>query len=339
MKSSLSDCRALVTGASGFVGAWLTHHLIEQGAEVTSVLSEFDPRSQFAKLGLDKEIRCYYGSIADYNLIERAITDGKINTVFHLAAVSLQDLAYQIPWQTFETNVKGTYNLLEVCRIHQDQISKIIVASSDKVYGDSPDLPYDEDMPIQGRNPYDASKSCSDLISQSYRHSFNLPIVIGRFGNIFGGGDLNFRRLIPGTIQRLYANLQPIIRIPSNGIYMRDFLYIQDLIAAYMAMYHYVNNEGNGNVFNFGTGKLWDIKKVTDIIQRVMNLEHIEPLYEYQKNSEILHQHLSPEKAKSMLNWSADTSLEEGITKTVEWYHDYWNSHSKKAALGVTIHE
>ncbi|WP_379134444.1 GDP-mannose 4,6-dehydratase [Paenibacillus sp. sgz500958] len=335
MQRSLSDCRALVTGASGFVGAWLTHHLINQGAEVTTILSEFNPRSQFAKLGLNKEITCYYGSIADYNLIERAITVGKINTVFHLAAVSLQDLAYQIPMQTFETNVKGTYNLLEACRIHQDQISKIIVASSDKVYGDSPILPYDEDMPIQGRNPYDVSKSCSDLISQSYRHSFNLPIAVGRFGNIYGGGDLNYRRLVPGTMQRLYAKLPPVIRIPSNGIYMRDFLYIQDLIAAYMAMYDYVDKEGTGNVFNFGTGKLWDIKKVIEIIQRAMNLEHIEPLYEHQKNSEILHQHLSPDKAKSMLNWSAETSLEEGIRQTVDWYYDYWNSGSKNAVLGV----
>ncbi|OKP96116.1 GDP-mannose 4,6-dehydratase [Paenibacillus sp. P46E] len=335
MKRSLSDCRALVTGASGFVGAWLTQHLVDQGAEVTTILSEFNPRNQFAKLGLDKEIRCYYGSITDYNLIERAITDGKINTVFHLAAVSLQDLAYQIPWQTFETNVKGTYNLLEVCRVHQCQISKIIVASSDKVYGDSPILPYDENLPIQGRNPYDVSKSCSDLIAQSYRHSFNLPIAIGRFGNIYGGGDLNYRRLIPGTVQRLYAKLPPVIRIPSNGIYMRDFLYIQDLIAAYMAMYDYVDKEGEGDVFNFGTGTLWDIKKVIEIIQRATNLEHIEPLYEHQINSEILHQHLSPEKAKSILNWSAETSLEEGIRKTVEWYYDHWNSDPKNAVLGV----
>lgn len=256
-------------------------------------------------------------------------------TVFHLAAVSLQDLAYQIPWQTFETNIKGTYNLLEACRVHQDQISKIIVASSDKVYGDSPILPYDEDMPVQGRNPYDVSKSCSDLIAQSYRHSFNLPVAVGRFGNIYGGGDLNYRRLIPGTVQRLYAKLQPVIRIPSNGIYMRDFLYIQDLIAAYMAMYDYVDREGQGDVFNFGTGHLWDIKEVIEMIQRAMNLEHIEPLYEHQKNSEILHQHLLPEKAKSMLNWSAETSLEEGIRQTVEWYYDYWNSGSKNAMLGV----
>ncbi|WP_310832497.1 GDP-mannose 4,6-dehydratase [Paenibacillus pedocola] len=336
MQRSLSDCRALVTGASGFIGAWLTRHLVDQGAEVTTILSEFNPRSQFAKLGLDKEIRCYYGYITDYNLIERAITDGKINTVFHLAAVSLQDLAYQIPWQTFETNVKGTYNLLEACRVHQDQVSKIIVASSDKVYGDSPILPYYEDMPIQGRNPYDVSKACSDLISQSYRHSFNLPIAVGRFGNIYGGGDLNYRRLIPGTVQRLYAKLPPVIRIPSNGIYMRDFLYIQDLVAAYMAMYHFVDKEGKGDDFNFGTGKLWDIKQVIEIIQRAMNLEHIEPLYEHQKNSEILHQHLSPEKAKFMLNWSAETSLEEGIRNTVEWYCNYWNpDDSNNPVLGI----
>lgn len=335
MKSALSDCRALVTGASGFVGTWLTHHLLEQGAELTSILSELNPRSPFAGMGLDKQIRCYYGSIADYHLIERAVTEGRINTVFHLAAVSMQDLAYQIPWQTFETNVKGTYNLLEVCRVHKDQISKIIIASSDKVYGDSPILPYDEEMPIQGRNPYDASKSCSDLVSQSYRHSFSLPIVVGRFGNIYGGGDLNFRRLIPGTIQRLYGKLQPVIRIPSDGIYMRDFLYIKDLVQAYMAMYHYEAQPAGEHIFNFGTGKLWEIQKVTSLIQRTMNLEHIEPHYEIHGGNEILHQHLSPERAKAILQWSADTPLEDGIRQTVDWYDRYWLSASHKATSGV----
>ncbi|MEK4852135.1 GDP-mannose 4,6-dehydratase [Paenibacillus sp. FSL H7-0756] len=335
MKSALSDCRALVTGASGFVGTWLTQHLLEQGAELTSILSELNPRSPFAQMGLDKEIRCYYGSITDYHLIERAITDERINTVFHLAAVSMQDLAYQIPWQTFETNVKGTYNLLEVCRIHKDQISKIIIASSDKVYGDSPILPYDEAMPIQGRNPYDASKSCSDLISQSYRHSFSLPIVVGRFGNIYGGGDLNFRRLIPGTIQRLYGKLQPVIRISSYGTYMRDFLYIKDLVQAYMAMYHYEADQDGEHVFNFGTGKLWEIQKVTSLIQRTMNLEHIEPHYEVQNGREILHQHLSPERAKMILQWSAETPLEEGIRQTVDWYERYWLPEAHTATTGV----
>lgn len=313
--------RILVTGASGFTGSWLTEYLLNSGATITTLLADWNPDSYFVSSGIVYRVKNVIGSIEDYNLLEKVICECGIDTVFHLAAVSVQNLAFKEPRQSFEINIRGTYNLLEACRVHSDLVKRVIIASSDKVYGDSDVLPYTEDLPIHGKNPYDVSKSCADLIAQSYYHSYNLPIVVGRFGNIYGGGDLNWSRLIPNTIRCLVNHERPLVRIPDQGSFRRDFLYVKDLVYAYMAMFEgLARPEIHGQAFNFGTGSCWTVLEIVRKIQKQMNLELIEPIIVPQSNGEILHQQVSAEKAKKELGWDANYSLDEGLAETIDWY-------------------
>ena len=260
--------RIFITGATGFVGAHITKHLVEQGANVTALIERCDNTSYFSICGLDKKVNVYYGDISNGALIEQIIVEQKIEIIFHLAAVALQDLAYKMPKVTFQVNIVGTYNILDAARLHMDTVNSVLVASSDKVYGDSDVLPYNESMILQGSNPYDVSKVCQDMLARSFYHSYGLPVVVGRFGNIYGPGDNNFNRLVPGTIQKLENGESPVIRHPANGIFKRDFLYINDIVNAYMYMLYNINKEDVvGNAFNFGTGIATDIETVVNKIK------------------------------------------------------------------------
>lgn len=318
---SLREHRILVTGASGFIGSRLTEYLVRNGATVTALTYEPNPHSYFMRQRLADHVSCIQGSVGDFNLLREAIKDQAIDTVFHLAAVAVQGLAYQQPKRTFESNIRGTYHLLEACRIHS--VQRVIVASSDKVYGDSDDLPYVEDLPLRGRNPYDVSKLCADMLAQSYYHSYDLPVAIGRFGNIYGGGDLNWSRLIPRTIRRLVRNKPPILHLPATGAYTRDFLYIKDLIPAYMAMFEGLSDSRlHGEVFNFGTDSCWTVQEVIRKIQQHMGTA-LQPHIVRQSGGEIMHQAVSAEKAQDQLGWRPSYSLEEGLAETVEWYRHF----------------
>jgi len=327
VEKNLKNKQVLVTGASGFTGSWLTEYLLESGANVTTILAHWNPNTHYVGSGLLHKVHNVIGDLSDYDLIDRVIKENGISTVFHLAAVSIEKLAFNAPRIAFEVNVRGTYNLLEACRNSQDLIEKVIVASSDKAYGDSPHLPYTEDMPLIGRHPYDCSKSCQDLISQSYAHSYGLPVAIGRFGNIYGGGDPHWSRLIPGTIRRFYKREAPIIRLPKVDNFKRDYLYIKDLIQSYMALYNGLDRpEVRGQAFNFAMGGSWTVLEVVNLIAAVMNCSDIEPVFVQTDHGEILHQKVSVQKAAEMLNWRPQYTLEQGIAETAQWYCKYFEN-------------
>ena len=317
--------RIFVTGATGFVGAHITKHLIEEGAIVTVLIERCDCTSYFSICGLDKKVNVYYGDVSNGALIEQIIVEQKIETIFHLAAVALQDLAYKMPKVTFQVNIVGTYNILDAARLHMDTVNSVLVASSDKVYGDSDVLPYNESMILQGSNPYDVSKVCQDMLARSFYHSYGLPVVVGRFGNIYGPGDNNFNRLVPGTIQKLENGESPVIRHPANGVFKRDFLYIKDIVNAYMYMLENIGKEDVvGNAFNFGTGIATDIETVVIKIKSIMKCENIPSVVQQSEVSEILIQQLDANKAYERLGWKAEYSVDKGLEETIDWYRNVY---------------
>jgi CDP-glucose 4,6-dehydratase len=322
--SDVRGRRVLVTGASGFVGTWLTEHLVDAGADVTVVLADFNPKTPFVASGLIHRVRNLIGSVEDFTFLKKAIGNHGIDSVFHLAAVAIESRALQSPRSAFEINIRGTYNVLEACRVHASTVRSVIVASSDKAYGDNPTLPYIENLPLHGRHPYDVSKSCADLIAQSYARSFGLPVVIGRFGNIYGAGDLNWSRLIPGTIRRLLQGEAPIVRRHATGDFHRDFLYAGDCVRAYLAMLEATENpELFGEAFNFAMGGTWAIPEVVGELQELLGLGHVEPNMVLSDHPEIPFQHVCVEKAARLLGWFPRTSLTAGLSETVMWYRSW----------------
>ena len=214
--------RVFVTGATGIVGSWLVKDLLAAGAYVVALVRDADPQSEFFRSGDFQSVAIVNGALEDFATLERAINEHEIDTVFHLGAQTIVGTAHRSPVPTFEANIRGSYFLLEACRLHQDRVRRVVIASSDKAYGDQPNLPYTEDTPLQGQHPYDVSKSCTDLIAQTYYHTYRLPVAIARCGNVYGGGDLNWSRIVPGTVRSLLQGMPPLIR--SDGRYVRDYL-------------------------------------------------------------------------------------------------------------------
>jgi CDP-glucose 4,6-dehydratase len=320
-KTFWRDRRTYVTGATGFLGGWLVRALLDAGADVVCLVRDSVPRSEFSRLNFEKRVKIVRGDLCDRALVERSIGEYEIDTVFHLAAQALVGVANRNPVSTFETNILGTWNLMEACR-HSPLVKQIVVASSDKAYGDCENLPYDETTPLQGRHPYDVSKSCADLISQSYAHSFGLPVTVTRCGNLYGGGDLNWNRIVPGTIRSVLRGEQPLIR--SDGQFIRDYLYVEDGAAAYMHLAERMAADRNllGHAFNFSN----ELQvTVLDLVQRILAEmgSGLSPIVLNEANNEIRHQYLSADKARRLLNWSPQFTLDEGLRKSVAWYRDF----------------
>lgn len=305
----------LITGCTGLLGSWLTKELIEKRANVVGLIRDLVPESNL-KDSMDK-INIVHGDVEDLKLVERALNEYEIDTVFHLAAQTIVVTANRSPISTFETNIKGTWNVLEACR-RISTVKCVIIASSDKAYGDQEKLPYDETMPLQGTHPYDVSKSCADLISYSYYKTYHLPVCITRCGNFYGGGDLNFNRLIPGTIRSVLNNERPKIR--SDGTLIRDYIYVKDGVNAYILLAEKMRETGiAGESFNFSNEDKHTVKDIADKILKLMDSK-LKPDILNEAKNEIKHQYLSAKKARERLGWKPKYTLEEGLQETIAWY-------------------
>ena len=318
------DRPTFVTGATGLVGGWLVNRLVESGADVVCLVRDWVPQSEFVRSSSIDHVKVVRGDVRDQVLLERVLGEYEINTVIHLAAQTIVTIANRNPISTWETNVQGSWALLEACR-RTPTVKQIVMASSDKAYGDHDSLPYDEETPLRGRHPYDASKSCADLISQAYATSFDLPVVITRCGNFYGGGDLNWNRIVPGTIRSVLRGQRPIIR--SDGQYVRDYFYVEDGAAVYMMLAEKLAHDQGlaGRAFNFSNETQVTVLEITRKILSLMDL-NLEPDVRNETTNEIRHQYLSAARARRELNWQPLFTLEEGLRRTVDWYRSFLDS-------------
>jgi len=316
------DRPVLVTGATGLVGSWLTRRLKDAGADIVCLLRDWVPQSDLVRSRLLEHVKVVRGDVCDQKLLERALGEYEIDTVIHLAAQTIVGIANRNPVSTFETNIQGTWALLEACR-RSPCVKQIVVASSDKAYGEQTQLPYSETTPLQGRHPYDVSKSCADLLAHSYACSFGLPVVVTRCGNFYGGGDLNWNRIVPGTIRAVLRGQRPVIR--SDGTYVRDYFYVEDGAAAYMCLAeHLAARPGlRGEAFNFSNERQIT---VLELVQRLLGLmgSDLMPDVRNEAQNEISHQYLSATKARQLLGWNPLFSLDEGLRATIAWYRGFF---------------
>jgi CDP-glucose 4,6-dehydratase len=310
--------RVFVTGCTGFLGSWLTRELIERGADVVGLVRDYVPNSILFRDGLHEKMTVVSGPLQDYDLIERTLNEYEIDTVFHLAAQAIVGVANKNPMGTFETNIRGTWVLLEACR-RSPLITRVVVASSDKAYGEHKTLPYDETFPLQGTHPYDVSKSCTDLISKTYHHTYGTPVCITRCGNLFGPGDLNFNRIVPGTMRDAILGRRPVIR--SDGTPLRDYVYVQDIALAYLLLAERMEDESvHGKAYNFGTGTPLSVKEFIEKILVAAGRPDLEPDIQNTAGGEILHQYLSSDLAKKDLGWELTVPFEDRLKESFEWY-------------------
>lgn len=317
---SWKDKNVFITGCTGLLGSWLTKALVEREANVVGLIRDMVPKSNLDWSGFNKRITTVRGSLEDYFLLERVLNEYEIDSVFHLGAQTIVTIANKNPISTFDSNIRGTWNILEACR-RSSGIERIILASSDKAYGAQDKLPYNENTPLEGRHPYDVSKSCADLISKSYYDTYQLPVCITRCGNFYGGGDLNFNRIIPGTIRSVLNKKRPIIR--SDGSMIRDYFYIEDGVGAYLTLAEHMENKKiHGEAFNFSNE---EPLSVTGIVQKVLNVmkSDLEPIILNESNHEIEKQYLSSQKARYILKWKPFHSMDSGLKKTVSWYKNF----------------
>lgn len=316
------DRSVLVTGGTGFVGSWLVKDLLARSARVTVLVQDIDPRAELVRSGDLHRVDIVTGSLEDFAAIDRAVNEHEVDTVFHLGAQTLVGVAERSPVATLETNVRGTYNLLEACRLHSGLVTRIVVASSDKAYGTQLVLPYSEEMPLQGRHIYEVSKSCADLIAQAYHASYDLPLAVTRFGNVYGGGDLNWSRIVPGTIRSLLRGERPVIR--SDGRYVRDYIFVKDVVSGYLALAERIEDDGvRGEAFNFGPESPSTVLEVVAAIQAVLRIADLEPDIRNSAVAEIRDQYLSAAKARDRLDWRPEYSLTEGLGEAIEWYRGH----------------
>jgi CDP-glucose 4,6-dehydratase len=315
------DRSVFVTGCTGLLGSWLVEELVQRGANVTGLVRDLVPRSKLHQDGFDRKINVVRGAVEDLPVLERALAEYEVDTVFHLAAQTIVGVANSEPISTFETNIKGTWNVLEAAR-RVGRISRVVVASSDKAYGDQDILPYDEETPLQGEHPYDVSKSCTDLISLTYHKSYRLPVCVTRCGNFYGGGDLNFNRLVPDTIRSTLRGKPVTIR--SDGSFIRDYFYVRDGALAYLHLAELMDKpEVVGEAFNFSNEIQVSVLEMVRKILSLMGKPHLEPVILNQANNEIKHQYLSAEKARELLDWTPTYTLEQGLAETIEWYKNF----------------
>ena len=314
--------RVLVTGCRGLLGSWLTNWLVGQGADVVGLMRDLVPASNFYRLGLADRVTTVTGSVEDQELIARVLNEYEIEVVFHVAAQAIVSIANADPASTLKTNIAGTWSILEGVR-RTRRVRAVIVASSDKAYGTQQQLPYRETAPLIGRHPYDVSKSCADLIAQMYWHSYRIPVAITRCGNFYGGGDLNFNRIVPGTIRSIYDGKSPIIR--SDGTMKRDYFHIEDAVLAYVALAEGVlAGETVGETFNFSNEDPVTVLQLVERITALMGRPDLSPVILNEATNEIQEQYLSAELARTRLGWRPRYSLDEGLMKTIAWYRTFF---------------
>ncbi len=315
------DRPVFVTGATGLLGSWLVKNLVQAGADLVCLMRDWVPQSELVRTHLLDQVKVVRGDLNDQTLLERIIGEYEIDTVMHLAAQTIVTIANRNPMSTFETNISGTWKLLEACR-RSPKVKQIIIASSDKAYGDQDQLPYDEKLPLQGLHPYDVSKSCADLIAQTYAVTYGMPVAITRCGNFYGGGDLNWNRIIPGTIRSILRGQRPVIR--SDGKYIRDYFYVEDGAAAYMHLAEQLASQPKlrGEAFNFSNQVQLTVIEIVAKITQLMDSD-LEPMIYKEASNEIRHQYLSAEKAHTLLNWTPLFNLDEGLKRTIDWYRNF----------------
>lgn len=311
---------AIVTGCTGLVGSWLCADLISRGAKVVGVVRDHVPNSNLYRMGLHNQMDFARGDICDYEFVLRAMNEYEADTMFHLAAQTIVGIANRSPLSTFDTNIRGTWNLMEAARL-SPKIERVVVASSDKAYGAQDELPYRENTPLEGLHPYDASKSCTDLIAQTYNHTYGLPVGVSRCGNIFGGGDLNFNRIFPETMKAAYEDRAPVIR--SDGSPTRDYLYVCDVADAYIRMAEAQDDPKlRGRAYNFSYELPKTVLEIVQDILDVVGMPHLKPDVQGDgpPHGEIPHQFLAADRARDELNWTPKFGLEDGIKASYDWY-------------------
>jgi CDP-glucose 4,6-dehydratase len=321
------DRPTFVTGGTGLVGSWLVRRLAEAGAHVVCLVRDWVPQSELVRAGTLDRVVAVRGDICDQAQMERILGEYEIDTVMHLAAQTIVGIANRNPVSTFEANVQGTWAVLEACR-RSPSVRQVIFASSDKAYGDCDTLPYDETTPLVGRHPYDVSKSCADLITQSYATTYGLPVVITRCGNFYGGGDLNWNRIVPGTVRSVFRGQRPVIR--SDGTYIRDYFYVEDGAHAYMTLAEKLAADRSlgGHAFNFSNEIQVPVRELVQRILTAMGSE-LEPDVRNEAQHEIKHQYLSAEKARRMLDWQPLFTLDEGLQRTIDWYSTFLQQEAR----------
>lgn len=310
--------RVLVTGATGLVGAWLTRDLLARGCDVVALARDWDPQSELIRSGDVTRCTVVNGAVEDLAAVTRALNHSSCDTLFHLAAQTQVGAAWRDPFETYESNVRGTYTVLEACRRLGTQVKRIVVASSDKAYGDAAELPYTENTRLDAKYPYDTSKLCTDFITRSYVVTYGLPATIARCGNIYGGGDLNWDRIVPGTIRWLLANERPIIR--SDGKLTRDYIYVKEVVAAYEALAENVHRpEVKGEAFNFSAEQPLSVLEIVAAVTKAMN-SALTPDVRNTAVAEIRDQYLDSSRAKQVLGWKSSWTLATALGETVDWY-------------------
>lgn len=318
------DVNVLVTGANGFVGAWIAKALTDKKANVVVLLRDEVPNSPLEYFGVGGRLRgIVKGDLADYHAVERAFNEYEIEACYHLAAQAIVGVANRSPLSTFESNIKGTWNVLEAAR-NSSVLKKLIVASSDKAYGEHSKLPYKEDYCLNALHPYDASKACADILARTYYNTYGMPVCVARCANIYGGGDLNFSRLVPDTIRAVLESKNPIIR--SDGTPVRDYLYVKDAVSAYLTLGEKLEKV-KGEAFNFGSNAPIS---VLDLVTKILDISgsNLKPIIKGKGKTkgEIDRQYLYSEKARKLLGWSPRYELDEGLKETFEWYKSYFAS-------------
>ncbi|MEW6696553.1 MAG: GDP-mannose 4,6-dehydratase [Bacillota bacterium] len=320
--SQWRDKYVLVTGCTGIIGSWLTNRLVREGAKVVGIIRDHVGYSNLYQDGLTHQIDIAHGDITDFQFVNRVLAEYEVDTVFHLAAQTIVTIANRSPLSTFESNIKGTWTILEACRL-SPTVERVVVASSDKAYGDAEQLPYVEGHPLKGRHPYDVSKSCTDLIAQSYYHTYRLPVAVSRLANVYGGGDLNFNRIVPGTMKAVLENRSPVVR--SDGSPLREYLYVEDAVQAYITLAENLHRpEVTGQAFNFAPHKPFAVLEMVEAIIKVSGKE-LQPDVRGKRflDGEIQHQYSDSSKARKILEWVPRWELEQGLAKTLAWYRQY----------------
>lgn len=321
-----------VTGATGLLGGWVVRKLLEAGADVTALVRDSVPRSMLVRDGAIDRINSVQGSLENAALVQRAVNEYAVDTVFHLAAQPIVGVAKVDPVGTFRANIEGTWNVLEAAR--RANVRQVVIASSDKAYGESPDLPYTEDHPLQGRYPYDCSKSCADLIGQMYLATYKTPVSIVRCANLFGGGDLNFNRAIPGAIKATLEGAPFVIR--SDGKFVRDFLYVEDAADAYLHLAEKLAGGAPQGPYNFSLEVKLTVLHIVDEVLAILGRQDLQPVILNQASAEIREQYMTCEKARQLLDWTPAFSMQEGLRRTVDWYRSYFGSVTAADSLAMS---